>query len=84
MLPPAAKHVSALVKTMSKHMIKEPETDISELEKLKGIGIGVTADGHWFLILTYREKTIREKVFPWILWSAVAVLYGLAIWWLWP
>lgn len=63
-------------------MLKEPELDFSELQKLKGIGVGVTSDDQPFLVLTCEEKTIGENAFPWILWTLAAAMVdcGLVMW----
>ncbi len=59
------------------------QSDLSELEKLKGIGIVMTEDEQPLVIgLSYQQKT-GETIFAWMFWTAAAVLYGaiaLIIW----
>ena len=64
-------------------MARPLHIDTAELDKLKGIGIGRTHDDHLFLILTYKKKTIAERVFPWICWSLVALLFFLYVFVIW-
>lgn len=60
-------------------MLKELDLDSSELQKLKGIGIGVTSNDQPFLVLTYEEKTTGEKAFPWMFWSLAAALFVIML-----
>jgi hypothetical protein len=63
-------------------MIKDLDT--SELEKLKGIGIGMTHDEQPFLIITYQKKMMREEALTWVYWLVIAALLGvtgLVFWW---
>jgi hypothetical protein len=59
-------------------MTKQLQSDLSELEKLKGIRIAMTDDGQsWFIGLSYRQKAPDEKALAWMYWTAVAVIYGI-------
>jgi hypothetical protein len=61
---------------------RQLQSDLSELEKLRGIRIVMTEDKQPLLIGLSYQKT-GEKVFAWMFWTAVAVLYGaigLIIW----
>lgn len=65
-------------------MFTEFQVDTSELERLRGIRIGMTDDEQPFLILTYDKGTLSERVFALICWLVVAALYGacgFVIWW---
>jgi len=66
-------------------MTKQLQSDLSELEKLKGIRIAITDDGQSFSIgFSYQREPPGEKVFAWTCWMAVATLYGvcgLILWW---
>ena len=66
-------------------MTKQLQSDLSELDKLKGIRIAMTDDEEpLFIGLSYRQKGSDEKTFPWTFWMAMAVLYGvcaLMMWW---
>ena len=66
-------------------MTKQLQSDLSELEKLKGIRIAMTDDEQSFFIgFSYQQATPGDKAFAWICWTAVAVLYGvcgLILWW---
>ena len=62
-------------------MIKNLDT--SELQRLKGIGIGMTDDEQPFLIITYQKK-MSERTLTCVYWSVIAALLGLAgllFWW---
>lgn len=66
-------------------MTKNLQSEIAELEKLKGVSIGTTPDDEAFLIFSYYEKTAKPKALPWIFWAVVAVVFclcGLLVWWL--
>ena len=59
-------------------MTRQLQSDLSELEKLKGIRIAVTDDGQSFFIgFSYRQETQDDKALAWMCWTAVAVLYGV-------
>jgi len=63
---------------------KQLQSDLSELEKLKGIRIAVTDDGQpLFIGFSYQQETPGEKAVAWMCWTAVAILYGggLILWW---
>ena len=66
-------------------MTKQLQSDLSELEKLKGIRIAITDDGQSFFVgFSYQRETPGDKAFAWICWMAVAILYGvcgLILWW---
>ena len=66
-------------------MTKQLQSDLSELDKLKGIRIVMTDDEEpSFIGLSYRQKASDEKTFTWTFWMAMAVLYGvcaLIVWW---
>ena len=66
-------------------MTKELQSHLSELEKLKGIRIVMTDDQQPLSIgLSYREKTPGEKTASWMFWTAMAILFGIALlimWW---
>lgn len=66
-------------------MTKQLQSDLSELEKLKGIRIVITDDCQSFFIgFSYQRETPGEKTFAWMFWTAVATLYGacgLILWW---
>jgi hypothetical protein len=66
-------------------MNKQLQSDLSELEMLKGIRIAMTDDEQSFFIgFSYQQETPGDKAFAWICWTAVAVLYGvcgLILWW---
>jgi hypothetical protein len=66
-------------------MTKQLQSDLSELEELKGIRIAITDDGQSFFVgFSYQRETPGEKVFALTCWMAVAVLYGvcgLILWW---
>lgn len=66
-------------------MTRERQFDLSELEKLKGISIAMTDDEQpWFMSVSYQRRTDGDKIFAWMFWTAVTVLYGalaLTIWW---
>jgi hypothetical protein len=65
-------------------MYRELQVDISELEKLKGISIGLTDDDQPFLIFTYKKRKMSERVFGSLCWSIVVALYaacGFVVWW---
>jgi hypothetical protein len=66
----------------SNAMIKNLDT--SELQRLKGIGIGMTHDEQPFLIITYQKKKMSEKALTCVYWSVIAALLGMAgllFWW---
>jgi hypothetical protein len=59
-------------------MTEQLQSDLSELEKLKVIRIAINDDGQSFFIgFSYQRESPGEKVFAWICWMAVAVLYGI-------
>ena len=66
-------------------MTKQLQSDLSELDKLKGIRIAMTDDEEpLFIGLSYGQKASAEKTFAWTFWMAMAVLYGvcaLIMWW---
>jgi hypothetical protein len=62
-------------------MIKNLDT--SELQRLKGIGIGVTDDEQPFLIITYQKRRMSEKALTCVYWSVTGALFGMAGWLLW-
>ena len=66
-------------------MTKQLQSDLSELEMLKGIRIAMTDDKQSFFIgFSYQQETQSDKAFAWICWTAVAILYGvsgLILWW---
>jgi hypothetical protein len=66
-------------------MTKQLQSDLSELEMLKGIRIAMTDDKQSFFIgFSYQQETPGDKAFAWICWTAVAILYGvcgLILWW---
>jgi hypothetical protein len=66
-------------------MTKQLQSDLSELETLKGIRIAITDDGQSFFIgFSYQREPPSEKTFAWMCWTAVATLYGacgLILWW---
>jgi hypothetical protein len=65
-------------------MFRELQVDTSELEKLKGISIGMTNDDQQFLVFTYEKRKMSERVLVLVWWLVFAVLYGacgFAIWW---
>lgn len=66
-------------------MTEQLQSDLSELEKLKGIRIAMTDDEQsWFIGFGYQQKTPRERALAWMCWTAVAILYGvcgLILWW---
>ena len=65
-------------------MFRELQVDTSELEKLKGISIGMTNDDQQFLVFTYEKRKMSERVLVVVWWLVFAVLYiacGFAIWW---
>ena len=66
-------------------MTKQLQSDLSELEKLKGIRIAITNDGQSvFVGFSCQQETPGDKAFAWICWTAVAILYGvcgLILWW---
>lgn len=58
-------------------MTKQLQSDLSKLEKLKGIRIAITDDGQsFFLGFGYQRETPGEKTFAGVCWTAVATLYG--------
>ncbi|HTD23983.1 MAG TPA: hypothetical protein VK738_15100 [Terriglobales bacterium] len=64
-------------------MIKEPQADVSELTRLRGISIGMTDNEQAFLIFSYDESQGNEKALVLVCWSLVGGLYtvcGLIIW----
>jgi len=67
-------------------MAKQLQSDLSELEKLKGIRIANTGDGQSFFVATrYQREVPGDKALAWICWAAVAILYGvcgLILWWI--
>jgi len=66
-------------------MTKQFQSDLSELEKLKGIRIAITDDGQSFFIgFSYQREIPGKKALAWTCWMAAAVLYGvcgLILWW---
>ena len=65
-------------------MFTEFQVDTSELKKLKGISIGMTDNHQPFLILTYDQRNMSDRVFGLVCWSVVAALYGacgFVVWW---
>jgi hypothetical protein len=66
-------------------MTKQLQSDLSELEKLKGIRIAITDDGQSFFVgFSYQQETAGDKAIAWVCWTAVAILYGvcgLILWW---
>ena len=65
-------------------MFRELQVGTTELKKLKGIRIELTDDAQPFLVFTYKNGKLGERVFALLCWSAVAALYGacgFVIWW---
>jgi len=66
-------------------MFRELQIGTSELEKLKGISIGMTDDDQQYLVFTYeKRKKMNERVLALLWWLVFAVLYGacgFVIWW---
>jgi hypothetical protein len=66
-------------------MTKQLQSDLSELETLKGIRIAISDDGQSFFIgFSFQRKPPVEKTFAWMCWTAVGTLYaacGLILWW---
>lgn len=59
---------------------QRPPISLSDLEKLKGIGIAVTEDEQplfIYLYLSRRQKIPGEKMLASMWWTAVAMLYGI-------
>ena len=57
--------------------------DTSELQRLKGIGIGMTDDEQPFLIITYQKK-MSETALTCVYCAIIAALLGsagLLFWW---
>jgi hypothetical protein len=57
--------------------------DTSELQRLKGIGIGMTDDEQPVLIITYQKK-MSEKALTCVYCAIIAALLGsagLLFWW---
>jgi len=66
-------------------MTKQLQSDLSELEKLKGIRTVLSEDERLFISFSYWRKTPCEKAFALLFWTAVAIIYGvmaLVIWWM--
>jgi len=65
-------------------MTKQLQSDLAELEKLRGIRIAMTDDEQSFFIgFTYQQNP-DDRAFAWMCWTAVAILYGvcgLILWW---
>jgi len=66
-------------------MTKQLQSDLSELEMLKGIRIAMTDDKQSFFIgFSYQQKSPDDRAFAWMCWTVVAMLYGvcgLILWW---
>jgi hypothetical protein len=65
-------------------MFRELQVDTSELKKLKGISIGMTDDDQPFLIFTYKNRKMSERVLAVVCWLRIAALYGacgFVFWW---
>jgi hypothetical protein len=66
-------------------MTKQLQSDLTELEKLKGIRIAITDDEQsFFIAFSYQQETSSDRAFAWICWTGVAILYGvcgLILWW---
>ena len=65
-------------------MFTEFQVHTSELKRLKGIRIEVTENDQPFLIFTYKNRKMSERVFAVVCWSVVAALYaacGFVFWW---
>jgi hypothetical protein len=66
-------------------MTEQLQSDLLELEELKGIRIAVSDDEEaLFIGFSYWQKNPRDRVFAWLCWTAVAILYGacgLILWW---
>ncbi len=59
-------------------MTKQLQSDLAELEKLKGIRIAMTNDQEpLFLGLSYQRKTPRVKALGWMFWTAVAIFFSV-------
>jgi hypothetical protein len=67
-------------------MTKQLQSDLSELDELKGIRIVMTDRGLILVLgFSHQRKTPGENALVWIFWTAVGFLYGafaLMIWWL--
>jgi len=67
-------------------MIKNLDTN--ELQRLKGISIGMTREGQPFLIITYQKnqkKRMSDRVFEWVFSSVIVAMvgmWGFLVWWL--
>jgi hypothetical protein len=65
-------------------MTEQLQSDLSELENLKGIRIVMTDDEQPLSIgLSYRQKTPSTKAFAWMFWTAAVIFSGvcaLIIW----
>jgi hypothetical protein len=66
-------------------MTRNLQSEIVELEKLKGVSIATTPDDEAFLIFSYYEKTAKPKALPGIFWGVVTAVFclcGFLVWWL--
>jgi len=65
-------------------MTKQLQSDLSELEMLKGIRIAMTDEQSFFIGFSFQQKSPGDRVFAWMCWTLVAMLYGLCgliLWW---
>ena len=65
-------------------MTKQLQSDLSELEMLKGIRIAMTDEQSFFIGFSYQQKSPDDRAFAWVCWTGVAILYGvcgLILWW---
>jgi hypothetical protein len=66
-------------------MTEQLQSDLYELEQLKGIRIAMADDEQSFFIgFSYHENTRGDKAFAWLCWTVVAIVYGacgMILWW---
>jgi hypothetical protein len=74
----------AFVLPLDPAMTKQLQSDLSELEMLKGIRIAMTDEQSFFIGFSYQQKSPDDRAFAWMCWTVVAILYGvcgLILWW---
>jgi hypothetical protein len=67
-------------------MTKAFQSHLDVLEDPQGLKISRTDDDRHFLVVTFRKKAWREKLFAAGFWMAVGALLGMAafmVWWVW-